>query len=303
MHLVRHLRGQLLEEGDPLLVFGRKVRIGLEQIMNTKISWFQKHSLLGYFLLAYAISWSIGIPLALIAQKKVTWQIPYAVHYLYAYGPLLSALIMTGLTKGRAGIADLFKRLTNWRMQPGWWLIALSPLAGYAVVVLILRLIQGNWVDLGLLGQVNFLPNLGVGALFLWIFTYGIGEEVGWRGFALPRLQQKMNALPATLMLGILWALWHLPVFFYLFDPAIAIGWFFGLMCGAVLLTWLYNSTNGSLLAVVLWHGTFNFITASAAGEGLGAAIMSALVMAWAIVLIFVYKPANLSRHEKQMII
>ena len=111
-----------------------------------------------------------------------------------------------------------------------------------------------------------------------------------------------MSALNATLVLGVLWALWHLPIFFYLFDPAIAIGWFLGLMSGAIMFTWLYNSTDGSLLAVALWHGAFNFITASAAGEGHGAAIMSTLVMIWAVVLIFIYKPANLSMREKQVI-
>lgn len=269
-------------------------------MMNTKTTWLQRNSLVGYFILAYAISWAIGIPLALIAQGKVDLQIPYFVHYFYAYGPMLAAFIMTGLTKGRTGIADIFKRLTTWQMRPTWWLLALSPLPAYFLIVIVLRIIQGAWVDLSLLGQVNFLPNLGIGALFLWILTYGIGEEVGWRGFALPRLQETMSALNATLVLGVLWALWHLPIFFYLFDPALAVGWFFGLMCGAILFTWMYNSTDGSLLSVALWHGSFNFITASAAGEGLGAAIMSTLVMVWAIVLIFICKPANLSTHEKQ---
>ena len=80
----------------------------------------------------------------------------------------------------------------------------------------------------------------------------------------------------------------NLMIFFYVFDTAIAVGWFFGLMCGAILFTWMYNSTDGSLLAVALWHGSFNFITASGAGEGLGAAIMSTFVMIWAIVLLFI---------------
>jgi len=270
--------------------------------MDAKSTWFQRHSLLGYFILAYAISWTIGIPLALIAQGKLDWQIPFSVHYFYAYGPMLAALIMTGLTKGKSGIADIFRRLFQWRMKPVWWMVALSPLAGYLIIVIVQRLIQGEWVDFSLLGEVNFLPNLGTGALFLWIFTYGIGEEIGWRGYALPRLQQKMSALSATLVLGVLWALWHLPIFFYVFEPAIAVGWFFGLMSGAILFTWLYNSTGGNLLAVALWHGTFNFITASAAGEGLGAAIMSTFVMIWAVALIFIYKPTNLSMQEKQVI-
>jgi uncharacterized protein len=122
-------------------------------------------------------------------------------------------------------------------------------------------------------------------------------------GVVMPSLDysKKMNALFATIVLGLLWALWHLPSFFYVLDPNIAVGWFLGLLCGAIFFTWLYNSTNGSLLAVALWHGTFNFITASKAGEGMGAAILSTLVMAWAILIIFIYKPANLSKLEKQV--
>ncbi|MBK9209650.1 MAG: hypothetical protein IPL71_15645 [Anaerolineales bacterium] len=134
--------------------------------MNTKTSWIQKNSLLGYFILAYAISWTIGIPLALIAQGKVSWQIPFPLHYLYAYGPMLSALIMTGLTKGKSGIADIFKRLFKWRIGFSWWMISLSPLAAYFVIALVQRMIQGEWVDFNLLGEVNFLPNLGVWRAF-----------------------------------------------------------------------------------------------------------------------------------------
>ena len=150
--------------------------------MNIKLSWFQKHALLGYFLLAYAISWTIGIPLALIAQGKLNWHLPFYLHYLYSYGPMLAALIMTGFTQGKSGIKDIFKRLINWRMRPIWWIVAFSPVLGYLIIAMIQRLFQGTWPDFSLLGEVSFLPNLGIGALFLWILTSGVGEETGWRG-------------------------------------------------------------------------------------------------------------------------
>ena len=156
-------------------------------------------------------------------------------------------------------------------------------------------------MDFSLLGQVNFLPNLGVGALLLWIFTFGFGEEIGWRGYALPRLQKDRSALSATLILAVFWALWHLPQFFYLFDTAILVGWFFGLTAGAIVFTWLYNSAEGSILMVALWHGAFNFITASKAGEGVLAAVLSTLVMVWAVAVIIWLKPTNLSHVEKQI--
>jgi membrane protease YdiL (CAAX protease family) len=267
--------------------------------MKTK-TWLQKYSLVGYFLLAYAFTWSIGIPLALIALGKLDWNLHFSLHYLAAFGPMLSALIMEGLTNGRQGIGSLLKRLLKWRMHPGWWLMAISPLIGYTLIAFLQGIVRKTWANLSLLGEINFLPNVGFGALLIWIFTFGLGEETGWRGFALPRLQEKYSALSATLILGALWAFWHFPFFFYILDPTIVVGWLFGLMTGAIMLTWFYNSTGGNLLAVVIWHGAFNFITASKAGEGLAAAIISTLIMVWAIVLVFVYKPANLSPRPKQ---
>ncbi len=78
-------------------------------------------------------------------------------------------------------------------------------------------------------------------------------------------------------------------------------GWLFGLTAGSTVLTWLYNSTGGSILMVALWHGMFNFITASQAGEGILAAVLSTLVMVWAVVVVIWFKPANLSHVEKQV--
>ena len=101
------------------------------------------------------------------------------------------------------------------------------------------------------------------------------------------------------MILAVLWALWHLPQFFYLFDPAIAIGWTIGLFAGAIVFTWLLNSSNGSILIVAIWHGCFNFISASDAGNGILAAVVSTIVMIWAVLVIVIFKPENLSRHEK----
>jgi membrane protease YdiL (CAAX protease family) len=93
--------------------------------------------------------------------------------------------------------------------------------------------------------------------------TSGIGEEIGWRGYALPRLQKDYNALSSTVILTIFWVLWHLPLFFYLFDPAIAVRWVFALYMGAIVFTWLFNSTDGSILIAAVFHGCFNYINPS----------------------------------------
>ena len=268
---------------------------------KTAPSQNSKH-LVTYFLLTYVIAWAIEVPLALAKQGVIQSILPQWFHYLVAYAPMLSALIVTWATQGQPGLKELWERITRWRIGGIWWVAAFSPLLLGLVVVLAMNLISPNKISLSELGEVNFLPPLGIGALFLWIFTFGIGEEIGWRGFALPRLQRNHNALSATAILAFFWALWHLPQFFYLFEPGIAMGWAIGLFTGAVVFTWLLNSTNGSILPVAIFHGCFNYVSSSNAGGGLLAAIVSTLVMIWGVAVIFIYKPKMLSSKEKFVI-
>jgi membrane protease YdiL (CAAX protease family) len=258
-----------------------------------------KKHLIVYFILAYGFSWSIGIPLALAERGIISPILPRWSHYLIAFGPMISALLVAWKFDGRAGLKQLWSSVVRWRVHPGWWVVALSPLLMGLVIVVILGLFTGSWIDLAAFGDVHFLPPLGIGALVLWILTFGIGEETGWRGFALPRLQDGRSALAATSILALFWALWHLPQFFYLFDPGIAIGWALGLYGGAIVFAWLFNSTDGSVLIVAICHGAVNFFTSSNAGDGLIAAAVSTAVMVWAVIVVLIYKPANLSRQSK----
>lgn len=247
-----------------------------------------------YFILAYGFSWSLGVPLALAYQGVIPAILPEWTHYLIAYGPMLSALIVTGIGQGLPGLKELGRRIFKWSCLK-WWVVAFSPLLLGMLVIWILNRFPGSAIRLSDLGAVNYLPPLsGRGALLLWIFTFGLGEEIGWRGFALPRLQKGRSALAATLILAVFWALWHLPQFFYLFDPSMAVGWLVGLFSGAVVLTWLYNSSPDNVLPVAIWHGCFNFITASAADIGLLPTVLSAIVIVWAVLVIIRYKPRSL---------
>jgi len=269
--------------------------------MNPRVTAPLSGGLVAYFGLAYASSWSIGVPLALAAQGVIAPILPPWCHYLIAYGPLLSAVIVTAATEGPPGLQRLWARVTRWRVAPLWWLVAVSPLGIGLVLFLVLNLLTDKPIEFAQLGEVRFLPPLGIGALLLWVVTFGIGEEVGWRGFALPRLQRTHNALSATIVLTCLWAFWHLPQFFYLFDPAIAPGWVLGLFAGALVFTWLFNSTGGSVLVLAVAHGCFNFISASNAGSGVLAAVISTVVMVWAVVVVLLYRPKHLSSRQRVM--
>jgi uncharacterized protein len=141
-------------------------------------------------------------------------------------------------------------------------------------------------------GRFSGTPTVGlVGVFVLITFIGSLGEEAGWRGYALPQLQRRCSALGATLILAPLWALWHLPQFFVIatyrdFKPVEYVGMVLGLACGAIVLTWLYNRSGGSVLLVIVWHGVYNFVGATQAAVGGVAAVVSTLVMVQALILV-----------------
>lgn len=273
-------------------------------------SILKRHSLLAYFVLAYAVSWAFEIPLALSAQGILKAPIPYWIHYLASFGPLIAALVVTAALNGRAGFSRLFSGLWKWRVGWGYIVFSIfSPILVFLVGSIMTRYIVGQWPDFSLLGKVEYLPYLGVvGAVILWLLTYGLGEEVGWRGFALPRLQERRSALSASLILGLFWGLWHLPAFFY--KPTyVAMGLLAGIpllllsvAAASIIFTWLYNSTQGSLLMVVLFHAFYDLLLLSEASSLITVNLLNATPMIWAVLVLVIYKPANLSRSGKQVL-
>jgi uncharacterized protein len=277
-------------------------------MQNSLAVLLRQHPVMAYCILAYTISWAVELPLATSAQGWLQLPVPFALHYLAAFGPMLAALIVTAATEGSTGIRHLLAGLVKWRVGLGWFLFsALSPIALFIVAVIAGYVTNGTWPDISLLGDVDYLPYLGiVGALVLWLFTFGVGEEVGWRGYALPRLQKGRSALAATLILGTAWAFWHVPAFLYR-DTYRAMGLAAGLpiltlsiLAASIVFTWLYNSTRGSLLLLILFHAQFDLLSVSRAGGEAVATIMSAVVMIGAVLVVILFKPANLSREEKQ---
>ncbi|MFW9851207.1 MAG: CPBP family intramembrane glutamic endopeptidase [Candidatus Thorarchaeota archaeon] len=266
------------------------------------------HTLAAYVLLAYGITWIIALPLILSYHGLISISIPFSIHYLTPLGPILSALIVTGLQRGKDGLREIISRITKWRVRPVWIVFAvLFVWILYIVSGMIILSMGQVWPDLSIFGQVLYMPYLTfIGAWFLWIFSFGLGEETGWRGFLLPRLQSRYNAMISTLIVAIIWAGWHIPMFLYN-ENLIAMGfagtifWVIGLIFGATLLTWLYNSSEGSVLVTAIWHGTYNLFTgAQGQAAGLSAGIISMFVMIWVVIIVLVFRPRNLSRLERQ---
>ncbi len=243
-----------------------------------------------YFIIAYAFSWAIGG--LLIADYHGVVSVPKALHYVSAFGPTIAALIVTAIIGGRAGLADLWRRIVGVNVGWGWWLIGLgTPLVLGLVAVIVYALTNSALPELALFGRVDYLGNIGVlAALALWVATYGFGEEIGWRGFALHRMESG-GWVRAAMIIGVLWGLWHLPYFFYKENfIALGIGGFVGylvsIVMGSILLSWIYRGSGHSILLVALWHGLFDFVSASPVAEGTGNAILSSVVIVWVILIV-----------------
>jgi uncharacterized protein len=245
--------------------------------------------LASFVALAYAVSWGWTFPLVAagdVIEKGVGWptNLPALV------GPALAALVVTALVFGRAGVRELLARVVRWRVPVRWWAAALSPLA-FLAAALAVAAAAGKLPSWSGFGRYSGLPAIGVVSVAVIVILSTFGEEVGWRGFALPLLQRRHGALAAALLVTPIWALWHLPYFFIVatyrdFPPAGYIGFVFGLACGSIVLTWLYNGTGGSILACAVWHGLYNLATGTAASSGMIQAVTSAFVYILAFLLV-----------------
>jgi len=251
--------------------------------------WVRAHRLLTFAVLAYGLSWAYWLPLVLTGQIV---RLGSAVSQFPALlGPMIAAFVVTAVIDGRAGVRDLAARMVRWRVPARWWLFAIgSPLALLAIAVIITAVMSGA-PDLADFGRMAGLPEWGV--LFVWVMfvvVNGLGEEIGWRGFALPALRERHGLVAATLLLVPIWAGWHLPLFFLLqnyrdLGPVGVPGFLIGLACGSILLGWLYESASSSILIVAVWHGTYNLTAATAGATGTVAAIVSTGVMIIAVVI------------------
>jgi len=257
---------------------------------TTLIGWMRRHPVISYFVIAYGLSWAVWIPMALVGARIHEGQAwPTLVPGLV--GPLAAAFIMSAVVAGPTGVRGLVRRMGQWRVASTWYLVALSPLAFYAVGAVIQGISGRGWPDLAQMGTYSGLPVVALPAMLFLLVLSAYPEETGWRGFAAQDMLKTRSLLWTSVVVGLLWALWHVPSFFVVdsyrqMGLAIVPEFTLGIVAGSILLTWLYRASGGSVLLIALWHGCYNLVSGTAAAHGLPAAVVTTAVMVWAVIIV-----------------
>jgi membrane protease YdiL (CAAX protease family) len=228
--------------------------------MTYQVAHSKRDLLAPYFVLTFAITW--GIAALIFLDPKVIEAVfgkmsaSNPVFVIAVAGPTMAATILTFARGGWAGLDALYKRLTQWRFGFQWY-VAL--LVGLPLICFVASRVTGSQPSAALSAPALFL-----GLLWNQLLLGPLGEELGWRGFALPRLLRRYNPLAASLILGAFWGVWHLPAFFVSGLPQAGLSipiFLFGALCMSILATWIYHHTSGSVLSVVLFHFMANVST------------------------------------------
>ncbi|MFQ6089007.1 MAG: type II CAAX prenyl endopeptidase Rce1 family protein [Candidatus Methanofastidiosia archaeon] len=273
-------------------------------------SKFKTRNLWLFFLIAFAFTWLFWILEALAMRGMLGTSI--FVDFLVgpdnpaAWGPLVAAFLLTYLSARKVGVIKLLKRGVDFRFNKIWWLPTLFLMPAITGGALLLAILSGETIP-----ELTWLSNpltLVVGSYsFIYLLFLGgpLQEEFGWRGYALPRLQARFNALVSSLILGLMWGLWHLPYFFIgeaiIYQHAI-----FGLIISdiliAILMTWLYNNTGGSILTALIFHTTisFSWVLFPTLETDLGSLYYLILLILASISITIIWGPKRLVR-EKQI--
>src|SRR5215217_533190 len=269
------------------------------------MSLVKRHPIITFFVLTYALTWAIESPLVFLTDSVTATQ-GLVLIILGANVPSAVAIVLTAVVLGWGSVRKLLGRLLIWRVNPIWYLVVfLGPVALTGGVVLLNSLMGGPALSLG-------MSLLGIAIFFaLSIFPgSALGEEIGWRGYVLPRLQSRMSALSASLLLAPFWALWHLPLWLTgdpfntpNFYPAFVVSAF----AMSIITTWVYNSTGGSHLMVVLLHTTVN-LPLTLVIDDLGpqanvpVLLYFGLLVVAAVVVVVVAGPKHLSRKRRKQV-
>ena len=227
----------------------------------------RRHPLFFFFLLTYAFSWIFLMVEVLQAWGFLPNYRGFAilVNILFTFGPAVAAIIMTGIVEGKAGTLRLRQRIRQGRAGWRWYLFILAGIPALLMLGIVIQ--PGALAGFTGFSPVRLLVTYLINFVIIWFGGGPLGEEIGWRGFALPRMQPRYGPLWGTLLLGILWCFWHLPQFLTPIQgggPGTGLAnfltnfslFFFLALALAIIFTWLFNHTQGSIFIAITAHAS-----------------------------------------------
>jgi membrane protease YdiL (CAAX protease family) len=219
-------------------------------------------SLLGFFALTFVLSWGCFIAAhGGLAERPFGAPLTRGQNALILFGtfvPAFVAIALTALRRGEAGLRALLRPLFHWRVPIRYYVFAVGFMAAIKLTgALVDRIVTGTWPVFG----KTPIPWLFAAAAVSTVVGGQSGEEIGWRGYALPRLTARLGLGGASILLGVIWAAWHLPLFYL--QGADKHGqsfpvWGLQVTAISVAIAWLYWRTGGSLLLTMLMHASIN---------------------------------------------
>ncbi|GAA4449974.1 CPBP family intramembrane glutamic endopeptidase [Rurimicrobium arvi] len=254
-----------------------------------------------FVIIAYAITWPIVFGLYfLYTQNRISLDQLNILYCFGSAGPFLAAIITSAVCYKNAGVRALLDTLRPGLINKKAFYLSLTPLCLFVLGYLLYPLFTGTSFSFGTTKSQFSLSTpesyVGWGLPFV---SYALLEELGWRGFALPHLQTRYSALTSSVLLTLVWGLWHLPFFLWRFQFSVGMisGFFFGLFVGTIILTAIFNISRGSVLAAIIFHLTNNI--ASAFDKQYIVAVISTGFVLIAAYLLMKYKPVNLADVER----
>lgn len=253
-------------------------------------AFVRRHRFGSYLAVAVAVSGSYWTAMALDGQ--VVRPGGPTTHFPGLFGPMIAAFLVAGIADGPGGVRDLVGRMFRWRTGARWYALAAVPTFAFAAGVALLAVTGRETPTLDQLARYSGLPEIGLPAVLLLAFLgNGFGEEVGWRGSAQPTLRVSHGFLRTAVIVGAVWALWHVPSFtvietYRMMGLSIIPIFAIGLGSGAIVFGWLYERSGGSILIVALAHLSLNMATATQAGRGLPQSLVTTVIVAWAVLIV-----------------
>ena len=259
----------------------------------------RKYSLTIFFILSYLIMIIGVLGIYVIRDLGGFPNIEYAFLIISVTSPTIAATLLAGLKGGVEEIKRLYSSLLKWKVNPLWYLAGFSLMIVPVIIAIIYIILGGETTGIA----PGFTISIFLLASLENLIMGPLSEELGWRGYALPELEAQYSSLTSSVILGVLWASWHIPLYlteermpFFIYLPIV--------LALAILFTWAFNNTGGSTLITIIFHFSFNFtgrFTTNPDALGLMPAMLfnitgGIFLVMWVILIIVYYKPRTFSR-------